>query len=150
MFKSNKTKFINGLYLQNSYLLEAIYHIGYFKKEKHTIKINYRDMNTEELGSVYESLLELQPQINIAAGEFLFAGEEQDVQASKTKKSKKGSERKTTASYYTHPSLVQEIIKTSLEPKIREAIKSNSKDPAKALLELRIIDPACGSGHFSG
>lgn len=148
MFKSNKTKFLNGLYLQNSYLLEAIYHIGYFKKEKHTIKINYRDMNTEELGSVYESLLELQPQINIAAGEFVYVGEDQEVKPTKAKKSKKGSERKITASYYTHPSLVQEIIKTSLEPKIREAIKDNPNDPVKALLELRIIDPACGSGHF--
>jgi hypothetical protein len=148
MFKSNKTKFINGLYLQNSYLLEAIYHIGYFKKEKHTIKINYRDMNTEELGSVYESLLELQPQINIAAGEFVFVGEEQDIQDSKGKKSKRGSERKTTGSYYTPDSLVQQILKTALDPVIKDTIKKNPQDPITALLNLRIIDPACGSGHF--
>jgi hypothetical protein len=149
VFKSSKTKFFNGLRLQNSYLLEAIYHIGYFKKEKHTIKINYRDMNTEELGSVYESLLELHPQISIQTGEFFFIGEEpgSEPQAKPTK-TKKGSERKTSASYYTHPSLVQEIIKASLEPKIKETIKSNPSNTAKALLELRIIDPACGSGHF--
>ena len=147
--KTSKTKFLNGLRLQNIYLLEAIYHIGYFKKEKHTIKINYRDMNTEELGSVYESLLELHPQISIQTGEFFFIGEEpgSEPQAKPTK-TRKGSERKTSASYYTHPSLVQEIIKTSLEPKIKETIKNNPNNTAKALLELRIIDPACGSGHF--
>ena len=48
-------------------------------------KVNWRDMETEELGSVYESLLELTPKLNLDAREFSFAeGDETKGNARKT------------------------------------------------------------------
>src|SRR5690606_9376504 len=70
----------------------------------------------------------------------------------------KGHARKTTGSYYTPDSLVQELLDSALEPVIAETVAKNtsgasgsagSNDNAiDALLGLSIVDPACGSGHF--
>ncbi|MEC4818137.1 MAG: DNA methyltransferase [Scytonema sp. PMC 1069.18] len=61
-----------------------------------------------------------------------------------------GSDRKTTGAYYTPPQLVQQLIKTALEPVIEERLnKTKSNDELeKTLLNLKVCDPACGSGHF--
>lgn len=61
-----------------------------------------------------------------------------------------GTERKSTGSYYTRPELVHELIKSALEPVIEERIKGvNSQgEKIKALLALKVCDPAAGSGHF--
>src|SRR5690606_36172111 len=67
-----------------------------------------------------------------------------DVEAGTTR----GSARKLTGSYYTPPSLVNELIKSALEPVMEETIKRHPENPRAALLNLKIIDPACGSGHF--
>ncbi|HMV22656.1 MAG TPA: N-6 DNA methylase, partial [Rhodocyclaceae bacterium] len=60
----------------------------------------------------------------------------------------RGNTRKLTGSYYTPDSLVQELIRSALEPVIADTVKANPERPVEALLELTICDPACGSGHF--
>ena len=50
--------------------------------------------------------------------------------------------------YYTPDSLVQELIKSALEPVIAERLKANPQHPRQALLGITVGDPACGSGHF--
>ncbi|HQP88873.1 MAG TPA: N-6 DNA methylase [Thermoanaerobaculia bacterium] len=57
-----------------------------------------------------------------------------------------GSERKTTGSYYTPTSLIECLLDSALDPVLDEAEKA--ADPEKALLALKVCDPACGSGHF--
>ena len=78
--------------------------------------VDYRNLRAEELGSVYESLLELHPELNGNAHTFAL-------------KSAAGSERKTTGSYYTHPSLVNALIESALMPvleqRIAEAIRGS-------------------------
>ncbi len=54
--------------------------------------VDYRNMDTEELGSVYESLLELVPVVDLQAKEFRFVGIEDD-------ESTAGNIRKSTGSY---------------------------------------------------
>ncbi len=49
--------------LENRFLYEALFKLGYFQYEGVLSLVNYRDMDTEEFGSVYESLLELIPQL---------------------------------------------------------------------------------------
>jgi hypothetical protein len=98
-----------------------------------TRAIDYRNLGAEELGSVYESLLELAPQHDPATGQFNLA-----VLA--------GNERKTTGSYYTPSSLIDCLLDTALDPLLDEAEKAD--DPQGALLDLTVCDPACGSGHF--
>jgi hypothetical protein len=59
----------------------------------------------------------------------------------------KGNQRKTTGSYYTPGSLVQLLLDTTLNPVLDDR-EGRAADPAEALLQLAVIDPACGSGHF--
>jgi hypothetical protein len=129
--------------IDNAHLLEAVRSLSFFRSGNTLARINYRDMNTEELGSVYESLLELQPKVDVDTSpwKFGFIGDEGEDNA-------QGSERKLTGSYYTPSSLVDELIKSTLVPVMRKTVKDHPEDPIGFLLKLKIIDPACGSGHF--
>lgn len=97
-------------------------------------------MGPEELGSVYESLLELVPEISLTNRTFGFVGITSEG-------STQGNERKTSGSYYTPDELVQELIKSALNPVIEQKLQTIA-DPREAILSIRVIDPACGSGHF--
>ena len=145
LFHSGQCTNLDNATIANSYLLEAIRNLGFFRSDKVLARVNYRDMGTEELGSVYESLLELQPfvDINATPWTFSFVGNE-----TQKKVKGKGSKRKLTGSYYTPPPLVNELIKSALEPVLKQAITDNSEDPKAAILDLKVLDPACGSGHF--
>lgn len=107
--------------------------------------IDYRNMGTEELGSVYESLLELVPEVDLHARRFGFVGLTSD---GASVEAVAGNDRKLTGSYYTPDSLVQELIRSALDPVIEQRIAANPAQPVEALLAIRVIDPACGSGHF--
>jgi SAM-dependent methyltransferase len=98
-------------------------------------------MGPEELGSVYESLLELVPDPDPHARTFGFINADADGDT-------KGNARKTTGSYYTPDSLVQELIKSALDPVIEARVTSQPDRPTEALLGITVVDPACGSGHF--
>lgn len=123
--------------LSNRDLLKAIYRLAWLKTDDGVMPVNWRDMQTEELGSVYESLLELTPRITADGREMLFA------EGLETR----GNARKTTGSYYTPDSLVQVLLDTTIDPVMDQAV-AGAADPVRALLGLRVIDPACGSGHF--
>lgn len=55
--------------------------------------------------------------------------------------------RKTTASYYTEPVLSQPLVKASIDRALHTAQASGNTD-GRAFMDLRILDNACGSGHF--
>lgn len=98
--------------------------------------IDYKNMGTEELGSVYESLLELFPLIDLTQRTISFA---EDTSGDTT--------RKNSGSYYTPDAFVKKLISTTLVPVIEQRL-AEQEDKEKAILSLRVIDPACGSGHF--
>lgn len=123
--------------LSNRALLDAIYRLAWLKHDNALVRVNWRDMETEELGSVYESLLELTPRLSDDARVFSFA------EGAETK----GNTRKTTGSYYTPDSLVQTLLDSALDP-VLDRVEAEAENPAEALLEVTVIDPACGSGHF--
>ena len=124
--------------LRNKALMEALYRLSWLSDKTGMVPVNWRAMETEELGSVYESLLELQPQLGDDGKTLVFASEAAE---------QKGNQRKTTGSYYTPDSLVQALLDTALDP-VLDKTEAEADDPAKALLKLSVIDPACGSGHF--
>lgn len=132
--------------IENRWLLGAIFQLGYFRQATGLTRVNYRDMGSEELGSVYESLLELVPDIQSLsqphASKLSFVGDD-NLDAST-----KGNTRKLTGSYYTPDDPVQELIKSALEPVIADTVKNNPERPVEALLQLTVCDLACGSGHF--
>ena len=143
LFHQKQCPELDNATLANEHLLEAIRSLCYFHSGRSLTRVNYRDMGTEELGSIYESLLELHPEIDVdtVPWTFCFIGEERD-------KKIKGSERKLTGSYYTPPSLVRELIKSALEPVLKRAVTERPENPKAAILDLKILDPACGSGHL--
>ena len=143
LFRSDYCPDLSNAAIANDDLLRAVKAITYFRSRQSLTRINYRDMGTEEFGSVYESLLELQPTLDVKTSPWTFGF----VNDGGNKKSK-GSKRKLTGSYYTPPTLVNELIKSTLEPVISQTMDTNPEDPHAAILELKIIDPACGSGHF--
>ena len=100
--------------------------------------MNWRDMGPDELGYVYEGLLELAPQITKDGRSFAFASAEES----------RGHARKTTGSYYTPDELVQLLLTSALDPVVKHTVRAHPDRPAEALLELAVVDPACGSGHF--
>jgi hypothetical protein len=124
--------------LRNRAFMEALYRLSWLDQKTGMVPVNWRAMETEELGSVYESLLELQPQLGDDGKTLLFASEAAE---------QKGNQRKTTGSYYTPDSLVQALLDTALDP-VLDKTEAEADNPAKALLKLSVIDPACGSGHF--
>jgi hypothetical protein len=143
LFASNQCPDLDPGQLGNKALLSAIRAVTWAQRKTGATRINYRDMDTEELGSVYESLLELIPRVNPAtsAWQFGFIGDAEG-------ESDQGNARKTSGSYYTPDSLVQELIKSALLPVIEHRFKTNPEQPRAALLSIRVCDPACGSGHF--
>jgi len=60
-----------------------------------------------------------------------------------------GHERRTTGSYFTPTPIVQHLLDTCLEPALDEFVAQGPVDTAASrLLQLRIVDPACGTGVF--
>ncbi len=121
--------------IENRHLLTAIRMLSFVRdaEAKAFRSVDYRNLGSRELGSVYESLLELHPEIDVEARNFRL-------------ESAAGAERKLTGSYYTPESLIERLLDEALDPILDEA--ENSSDPEQALLDLRVLDPACGSGHF--
>ncbi len=146
--------------LGNDVLLTALRSLGLYHHPatKQLIRVNYAALNVEEFGSVYEGLLEYEPEFTVhghASIEFAFRA---------------GDERSNTGSHYTPDDLVQPLIKHSLDHLIAERLREPQRfvanaqpssaapvpsthrvDPKlqeQALLSLRVADIACGSGHI--
>jgi hypothetical protein len=124
--------------LENRVLLQAVFHLSWMREESGLARVNWRDMASEDLGSIYEGLLELVPQLTEDGQTFAFA----------TGGETNGNARKTTGSYYTPDFLVRELLESALEPIVKSTLAAHPGRAAQALLELAIVDPACGSGHF--
>ena len=103
-------------------------------------RVNYAHLDVEEFGSVYESLLDFRPVLDLGDGSGVSPRFELAA----------GTERKQTGSYYTPPELVRELIDSALVPVIQERLAAAKTSEAKegALLGMRVCDPASGSGHF--
>jgi hypothetical protein len=119
------------------------------------LRVNYRDLSVQQLGAIYERLLDF----DVAA--------DKDGAVVLTEDS---IARKVSGSFYTPQSLVRlvldatigphvssgrdrfkaraETLKGSRRPQADRLAELRSVDPAEALLSLRIADPAMGSGHF--
>jgi hypothetical protein len=133
LFSDNAVNDIINAKISNRDLLNAIRALAFTEDRSIRVlrPVDYKHLGPEELGSVYESLLELHPEINISAKSFSLA-------------TAGGNERKTTGSYYTPSSLINALLDSALDPVLAEATR-NGED---AVLDLKICDPACGSGHF--
>ncbi|ULR54664.1 Eco57I restriction-modification methylase domain-containing protein [Streptomyces deccanensis] len=138
---------LRGLSLANSHLMAAIRHLAVVRdtQAQRWRSVDYRTLDAEELGAIYESLLDLVPERVDHAFKLV---------------PRAGNERKKTGSYYTPSSLVDVLLDSTLDPVIDAAQQRGERKAAEAkevdgretvvaeLLSLTVCDPACGSGHF--
>ncbi len=149
--------------LGNDVLLGCLRSLGLYEHPdtRQMIRVNYGALNVEEFGSVYEGLLEYEPVFDLSGSTPRFGFVE-------------GDERSRTGSHYTPDELVQPLIKHSLDYLIEDCVRSphvskGSSDSSppyergvdaeggrggspttaeQRLLDLRVADIACGSGHI--
>ena len=130
------TAALNDTELTNYDFLDALRHLSYTRQDKMLRPVDYHNLGAEELGGVYESLLALTPQVNGGGGHFSFA-------------EFTGNRRKTSGSYYTPDALVQCLLDSALDPVVEAAVTNKTGVEAEqAILDLKVCDPAVGSGHF--
>ena len=87
-------------------------------------RISYADLGVEHLGGVYERVLDYDVAVTTAGAELV-----------------RGQQRKASGSFYTPRSVTEYLVRRTLAPLVDRA------DPG-AILSLRVVDPAMGSGAF--
>ncbi|HET8997369.1 MAG TPA: hypothetical protein VFN42_11950, partial [Acetobacteraceae bacterium] len=125
-------------------------------------RVHYGALDVEELGRVYEALLELTPGIATAPMLRLRRAKLEVVIPASTKCGqaeaveriaagrfylRAGFGRKATGSYYTPHVFVRYLVRETLLPQVRQRSPDDDPNPA-AILALKLVDPAMGSGHF--
>lgn len=155
LFSGENTPLLKDIRLGDDVMAEALDILSFEIHGGQRRYINYRDLSVQQLGSIYERLLEFELTRDDATGAVeirpnIFA-------------------RKNSGSYYTPDDLVLLILDETLQPLIDDAMQAftvaldqakasdneeytitqlQKVDPAKAITRLRVCDPAMGSGHF--
>jgi hypothetical protein len=87
-------------------------------------RISYADLGVEQLGAVYERVLDYAPASTAGAVTLTPSGR-----------------RKSTGTFYTPRSMTEYLVRRTLAPLVR------GRNP-EGVLSLRVVDPAMGSGAF--
>lgn len=87
-------------------------------------RISYADLGVEQLGAVYERVLDYVPVVDHEAARLMSSGR-----------------RKSTGTFYTPRSVTEYLVRRTLAPLLRDR-------SSEQILQLRIVDPAMGSGAF--
>jgi hypothetical protein len=154
LFDPDKTPLLSRIRLGDAVMAVVIDALSFERTADGRKYINYRDLSVRQLGSIYERLLEHEVVCDGA-----------DIIIRPNVFARKGS-----GSYYTPDDLVRLIIRETIGPLVEarmDAFSVNARDleakkqpedrrvgllagidPAERLLELKICDPAMGSGHF--
>ncbi len=154
LFDQQHTPLLAAVRLGDAVMADVIDALSFEATDQGRRYINYRDLSVQQLGSIYERLLEYEVVRDgnaISVRPNVFA-------------------RKGSGSYYTPDDLVEVILKETVGPLVESCTEAFAKkaksarrsrrepsawladlkrlDPAERLLELKICDPAMGSGHF--
>src|SRR4029077_4412911 len=89
-------------------------------------RIAYRDLGVEQLGAVYETLLDYEPRCNAESSLTLESG---------------SGVRKATGTFYTPQPIAEYLVRRTLGPLVAGAT-------SEQILKLRVLDPSMGSGAF--
>ena len=176
LFDHDEHTFLTEHEVSNRYLAEVIYRLSTTQNnDGRYVLADYGDLNTRHLGSVYEGLLEHQFQIapeQYAAvdedGGQVWKSADKVTVAEAVETVPEGGlyvvndegERKATGAYYTPDYVVTYIVEETVGPlvkEIREDLIGQGFEPGtqeyigpffRRVTDLRILDPAMGSGHF--
>ena len=154
LFDRERTPLLGRIRLDDQIMADVIDALSFQKTPEGRTYINYRDLGVQQLGSIYERLIEQE-----------IVREDGEISGRPNVFARKGS-----GSYYTPDDLVGLIIQETIEPLVRSRIAAfkaritelatsslpeerrigrlKRLDPAEKMLELKVCDPAMGSGHF--
>ena len=109
-------------------------------------RIAYADLGVEQLGAVYERVLEYEPEYDEAAGgssrrPAQRGAASSPLQAGRIRLVARASRRQATGTFYTPRSLTDFLVRRTLHPLVADK-------RAERILDLRLVDPAMGSGAF--
>ncbi len=155
--RNTSTSLIDRAILPDADFAPLLDRLSRTEKAGKRVRINFRDLSVQQLGSIYERLLEYEPVANADAPD--------GIEIRLNSFARKGS-----GSYYTPDELVKLIIERTVGPLVRERLDAFTEkakalafdkervevrlqmlqeiDPAERILDLKIVDPAMGSGHF--
>lgn len=155
LFASTAAPLLENVRLPDAVTADIIHDLSHAENDGEQRFVNYRDMSVQQLGSLYERLLEREP-----------------VRAADGSVSVRPNPyvRKDSGSFYTPQELVDLIVEQTLKPLAEERLQAFEKqaetlkkdrrskadryaelvklDPAVAVLNFKVLDPAMGSGHF--
>ena len=144
LFSAQATADLQDCEIANTDLLSAVRALAFTLQNGALRAVDYKNLGSEELGSVYESLLELHPQLNVDAHTFALA-------------TAAGSERKTTGSYYTPTGLIQCLLDSALDPvlddRLKQAGELASKERAsrgREIYEHKLVSRSDGLAESDG
>ncbi len=154
LFSSEAAPILERVRLSDSAVAHLLHDLSHAETPEGRRFVNYRDMSVQQLGSIYERLLEREPVLEHGAIEVRL----------------NPYARKDSGSFYTPQELVDLVIEKTLGPLVDERryaflaraaeLKGDRRpkdqrladlaklDPAEAVLDLKVLDPAMGSGHF--
>ena len=155
LFAAEAAPMLESVRLSDAMIAPIIHDLSHAKVNGERRFVNYRDMSVQQLGSIYERLLEREP-VRDDTGKIVIRP---NVYA-----------RKDSGSFFTPQELVDLIVDRTLKPLAEERLAAFEKrsnelksdrrpkaerlaelrklDPAEAVLDLKVLDPAMGSGHF--
>ena len=165
LFDHKRNPFLHEKKIGDEYIARALDCLARENKKF----IDYSTLGTRQLGSIYEGLLEYKLKV---AEEDLVAIKEKGKEKLIPKQEAEGKkifdkvaagdiylatdkgERKATGSYYTPDYIVKYIVRNTLEPILDEKRKAWSEKGLGErpflhdILDIKVQDPAMGSGHF--
>jgi hypothetical protein len=148
LFETHRTSWLNDSRCANARLVSAIRSLTTMQIDnKVSLHLDYRNLGVEELGALYESLLDY----TLRVAEAYKTVEGRVISPGTAYLAPLSVERGDLASYYSPPALVDLVLQRALDPVIEGCLVmagTDSKAREQALLDLRVIDPACGSGAF--
>ena len=155
MFAPEAAPLLESVYLADVVIAPIVYDLSHAETDGERRFVNYRDMSVQQLGSIYERLLEQEP-VRDDSGEIVVRPNPYA--------------RKDSGSFFTPQELVDLIVDRTVKPLVKERLEAFEKraaelssdhrprserlaelvklDPAVAALDLKVLDPAMGSGHF--
>ena len=155
LFAPDAAPLLESVRLGDAVIASIVYDLSHAEMDGERRFVNYRDMSVQQLGSIYERLLEQEP-VRDESGEIVIRPNPYA--------------RKDSGSFFTPQELVDLIVDRTLKPLVEERLSAFEKraaelgrdsrprverlaelvalDPAEAALDLKILDPAMGSGHF--
>jgi hypothetical protein len=150
LFSPARTPLADSGRLDDNVAREAIVALSTVRQARGTgrVRIAYRDLGVEQLGAVYESVLDYEPRVEedtrakAGARPASRTGKRAPCRTHLEIRLQPGSgRRKASGTFYTPRSLTGYLVRRTLYPLVAHA---TSED----ILRLRVVDPAMGSGAF--